>query len=124
MKKLAVILGLVVLVPLISLGWQIGSCELTHIEFEDDLHDLSAQVGTHIGLPQPSTDDELRAAIIDYAKKYGIQLDTTRITVRRTGPSDFQTAYLAASYQQVIRLPGYSFTLDFTATSAKKSPDS
>jgi hypothetical protein len=119
MRNVRIALGSAGLLFAVNLGWQLAACELTKVEFQDDLHDLAAQVGTHIGLPEPSTDDELRSAVIDYAKKYGIHLEPSQVIIERSGTVDAPKLYLAAPYQQAIKLPGYSFVLDFTVSSVK-----
>jgi hypothetical protein len=119
MRKAIFVIGLAVLLATVILGWQLAACELAKVEFQQDLHDLSAQVGTHIGLPEPSTDDELRSAVIDYGKKYGLHLEPSQVIIERSGTVDAPKLYLAAPYQRVIKLPGYSFTLDFTVSSVK-----
>jgi hypothetical protein len=119
MRKAIFVFGSALFLAAVILGWQLAACQLTKVEFQEDLHDLAAQVGTHIGLPEPSTDEELRGAVIDYGKKYGIHLDPDQVIVQRSGTAEAPKLYLAAPCQELIKLPGYSFTLDFTVSSVK-----
>jgi|SRR5579864_43338 len=65
-------------------GWRIGACELANMNFQDDLHDLASQVGTHIGFGAPSSDEETALSVIRKARERGIDLQPTQVTVRRT----------------------------------------
>ena len=118
--KAKIILGLAVLGLAVIAGWQIGSGELANLELQGDLRDLAAQVGTRIGLDPMSTEEELRNAVIRKAQGHDIELEPGQVTVRRTGAADASVVYLAADYRVRVKLPGYSFTLHFTPSSAKK----
>ena len=100
---------------------QIGLAEWQNLQFQDDLHDLAASVGENTGVIAPRSDDELRKVIVQKADKRGIQLDPRRITLQRTGSTEWHTVLLAAEYETPIRLPGYSFILHFSPSSTKKS---
>jgi hypothetical protein len=118
MKTVGIILGIVILGLTAAIGWQIGSCELTNTEFQDDLHDLAAQNAARIGLDAPKSDDELRDTIISTAqKRYGIQLDPAQVSVERSGTSEAPSFYFAVDYDARAGLPGFQFTLHFTPTS-------
>jgi hypothetical protein len=49
-----------------STGWQIGASELAY-ELQDELKDLASLGGARIGLAAPSSDDDLRQAVISKA---------------------------------------------------------
>ena len=119
MEKVKFIFGLVVLALAIMTGWQIASCELANIEFHEELRDIAAQGGAKIGLLSFRTDEELRDAVIHEAKRHDIQLESTQVTVERTGTPPAQIIYLAADYKSRVKLPGFSFTLHFHPSSAK-----
>lgn len=119
MGKWKLILGLAVLGLAVIAGWQIASCELANLELREDLRDLSAQTGAHIGLNSFNTDEDFRSAIIHAAKKYGIPLEPEQVTVGRTGTPPAQIIYLAADYKARVALPGCSFTLHFHPSSAR-----
>lgn len=109
---------LAVIGALIFAGWQFLAPEFSNYLFQDDLHDLSAQVSTHIGLAQPNSDEDLRRIIIKKAASHDIALQSRQITIRRNGYGDNATFYLAADYSVDVNLPGYSTKLHFTPSSA------
>lgn len=119
MRNAKLILGLAVLAFAIIAGWQIASCELTNLEFREELRDIAAQGGARIGLLSFNTDEELRNAVIRGAKKHEIQLAPEQITVERSGTPPAQTIYLAVDYKARVTLPGFSFALHFNPSSAR-----
>jgi hypothetical protein len=114
MKKY--IFGIAVMVAAVMVGWEILEPEITNIIFQDELHDLAAQAGTRIGLLVPSSDEDLRNAVIRNALRHDISLDPRQVTVRR-GTENAPALYLAVDYTVPVNLPGYSFTLHFTPSS-------
>ncbi len=109
------IFGIAVVVAMVVVGWEILEPEITNIVFQDELHDLAAQAGARIGLSGPTSDEEIRNAVIRNALRHDISLDPRQVTVRR-GTQD-APLYLAVDYTVPVNLPGYSFTLHFTPTS-------
>jgi hypothetical protein len=120
MRKITLILGLAVLVLTVLAGWQIGACELANMNFQEDLHDLASQVGTHIGFAAPTSDEEMNLIVVHKAKEHGIDLQATQVTVRRTNSGETSTLYLAADYTVPVNLAFFSVNLHFTPTSDKK----
>lgn len=120
MNKSKIILGLAVFALLLSLGWQVGACELANFELRDDMQDMASQAGLRVGLTSPTSDDDLRTAILRKAEKYDIALSPEQVTVERMGSGPTSTIYIAAEYRVQIYLPGYSFELHFTPESGKK----
>jgi hypothetical protein len=120
MSKIKVILAFAVLALLVSTGWQIAACELANYELQDDLKDIASLTGARIGLAAPSSDDDLREAVIGKARGYHIALNPSQITVRRSGTPEAPLAYLAVDHKARIALPGYTFTLRFRPTSGNK----
>jgi hypothetical protein len=96
-------------------GAQVTRCIWANAALREDLVDLSSQAGTHIGLTAPTTDDQLRAAVIQRAEAHGIQLDPQKILVTRD--ANARTIYLAAPYDARIDLALVSFALHFTPSS-------
>jgi hypothetical protein len=120
MGKVKLILGLAILALAVVAGWQIASSQVANLELREDLRDLAAQTGAHIGLNPFNTDEDFRNAVIRAAKRYEIQLESEQVTVRRTGTAQAQIIYLAADYKvRVMLLPGCSFTIHFHPSSAK-----
>ena len=111
------VFGIAVAVAVIFVVWQFAARELANIEFQDDLHDLSANVGTRIGFNTPKSDEELRNIIIRKAEKYDIPLEPKQITVKHTGTPEVPTFFLAVDYTVPVHLPGYTYTLHYTPTS-------
>jgi hypothetical protein len=120
MRRIAIIPGIAVLVLTALAGWRIGSCELANMNFQDDLHDLASQVGTHIGFAAPTSDEEMALSVIRKAKERGIDLQPTQVTVRRTSSGETSTLYLAADYTVPVNLAFFSFNLHFAPSSDKK----
>ena len=88
MRKLILILGFVALWFVASVGWQIGSCELSRIEFQDDLHDRAAQLALISDcLNQVRTGNS--GPLVDYGQKVRHSLDPSQIMVQRIGPANF-----------------------------------
>ena len=119
LKKTKVMLGLAVLALAFVVGWQIASSELAYFELRADLRDIASQNATRIGLAPASTDEEIRAAVVRDARKYEIPLEPEQVTLQHTGTAEAPALYLAARYDVHIKLPGYSFTLHFTPSSAR-----
>ena len=121
MRRIAIILGIAVLVLAVVADWQVGASELANMNFQDDLHDLASQVGIHIGFAAPTSDEDTRLAVIRKAKERGIDLQPTQVTVRRTNSGETSTLYLAADYIVPVNLAFFSFNLHFTPVSDKKT---
>lgn len=119
MRRIRLILGTAVVVLAAMAGWQAGSSYLASLELQDDMHDLASQLAPHIGYSAPTSDDDLRAAILHKAQQYNIDLQPRQVTVQRSGSGYASTVYLAADYRVPVHVPGVSFTLHFTPSSAK-----
>ena len=117
-------LSLIVLTGLLAVaalgGWKAGTSQVENMEFQDDLHDLAAQVGLGATYKSPKTDEDFRDAVIRKARERGIDLDPDQVTVRRDGSGMATTMYLAADYTVQVKLPGREFYLHFTPNSAKQ----
>jgi hypothetical protein len=121
MRRIKLILLLAGIFLALSTIVQIGLAEWQNLQFQDDLHDLAANLSENMGVVVPRSDAELRALLVHKASERDIELDPQRITVQRTGSSEWHTFYLAVDYEAPIRLPGYSFALHFSPSSTKKS---
>lgn len=119
LRKTTLMLGLAALALAFVVGWQIASSELAYYELRADLLDIASQNAVRIGLAPASTDEEIRAAVVRDARKYEIPLKPEQVTVQHTGTAEAPALYLAADYDVHIKLPGYSFTLHFTPSSAR-----
>ncbi len=113
MRDAKIMLAIAVLLVIVVLGWQIGSCEVANFELQDDMKDLASQAGARIGLSHPPSDDDLRETIVRKAKERGIELKPDWVKVRRTGSGDASTVYLEADYDILVKLSGFAFALHF-----------
>jgi len=115
--RIALLLALVALA--VVAGWQFAACEIANLELQSDLQDISAQVGTRIGLDPLHSDSDLRASVISKADRYDIDLVPQQITIRRTGSGQNQTVQISVDYSARVNLWIYSFDLHFTPSSVK-----
>ena len=120
MRRLTILFGSSVLLLAVIVGYQIGSREMANVELLDDMQELSTELGAWIGLGQPSTDQDLRMAVVRKAKLHEIDLKPTQVMVQRTRSGDSAAIYLSADYTVTIQLPGYSFPLRFTPSAGRK----
>lgn len=119
MKQIKLIVGLAVLVLAGAAVWQIAAWEIANTSLQEELRDLGAQAGTHIGLVASNSDEEMNRAVIRKAKEHGLELSPAQITVRRIGSGERTTFYLAADYTVPVNLGLFSFRLHFTPSSDK-----
>lgn len=117
MGKIKIILGLALFAFVLSTGWQLAACELSHYELTDDLKDLAAMGGAQIGLAVPVSDQELRTAVIEHAAEHDIRVTPDQITVRRGGTVEKPTVVLIVKYKTRVAMPGASLILHLTARS-------
>lgn len=119
MRKVKIIVGLAVAALLVTTGWQMFSAYYGNLELGDDLHDISADISTRIGLSAPSSEDELRAFVIKKANDRGIHLEQNEVTVNVTGEGKAAVISLSADYHVKINMLFYSFPMRFHATNSR-----
>lgn len=117
MKHIKTIVGFLVFAFVMSTGWQIASCEFDNYLLRDDLKDVAAMGGSRIGMADPQSDNELRAAVIHRAAQHHLVLTPQQILVRRAGTPENPTVFMAAKYQARVWMPGFSMVFHYTATS-------
>lgn len=78
MRKLAIIVALGAIAWAIAAAYQIGACEVAHIELQDEMQDLASQLGTRVGYSALKNDEELRSAVILKLKDMGLDLSRAR----------------------------------------------
>ena len=110
--------GIALVVAAVMAGWEILAPEVTNIVFQDELHDMAAQAGAHIGLVVPPSDGVLRNLVIRKAEKHEITLDSAQVTVRLSGPPENPVLYIAVDYTAPVNLVVYSFARRFHPTSS------
>jgi hypothetical protein len=118
-RRIAIVLVIAVLVVATSLGWQVGAAEVANLSFQEDIRDLAAQAGAHIGYLAPKSDDDLTATIIQRAQKHDIALAPSQIVIERIDPGPNSTLYITAHYVVTVRLGTLSFKLHFAPTSER-----
>jgi hypothetical protein len=120
MRLFKIILGLAVLAPVVTAGWQIGSWEVANMNLQEDIRDMASQAGTHLGIVVPKSDEDVRGDVVRKAKELGIELRSDQVTVRRTNPGEKSILYVAADYTVPVNMVLFSFNLHFTPSSDKK----
>jgi hypothetical protein len=116
MGTIKAIVGFLVIVGLVYAGFQIIPPELGNYSFQDDLRNIS-MVG---GANPHQTDQDLLDAVMKKAQEHDITLAPDHVTIQRIGSPGAPAVYVAADYNVLVTLPGYSFTLHFTPSSGNK----
>lgn len=119
MRKLKILLGAGVTALVVTTGWQMFSAYYGNLELAEDLRDISADVGTRIGLSAPNSEDELRSFVNKKANGRGIHLEQNEVTVNVTGEGKSAVISLSADYQVKINMLLYSFPMHLHATNAR-----
>ena len=99
-------------------GWRVALDEVANYQLQQDMQDLASQSRNYIRYSPPLSDEQFRAAVVRKAYEHDIALTTDEVTVVHTGSDGTPTTLLAADYSVPVHLPGYSFTLHFTPSSA------
>jgi hypothetical protein len=120
MRKPVVFFFAAVALLVVATGWQVVANEIASAELQDDMKDMSSELGARIGLIQPKTDDEVRDAVIGKALKYDIKLTRRQVKVGHVGAGTMRTLYLQADYSLPVVLPGYEYDMHFTPATDKK----
>lgn len=119
MHKISILPILILLAIVGTVAWQVGAAELANVNLRDDMQDMGSQLGTHIGVNQPPSDEDMTQAVICKAREHGIELQSDQITVRRIGEEPRSTFYLAADYKSTVNLLVFSFSMHFSPSSQK-----
>lgn len=114
LRKTIFVVVFAAVVVALFVGWQIGSCELTNYELQDDLKDLTAQVSAKVGLVPAKSETELRDIVIQRAAHYGIELLPYQVTVGRYGAAEAPEIRIRVEYDATVDLKFYSFIIHFT----------
>jgi hypothetical protein len=115
--KIKIIVALLLFACMMSVGWQLASCEFANYGLRDDLKDIASMGGSRIGLLAQSTDDDLGDAVIRRAAGHDIHIRPDQILVMRSGTVENPKVFLVAKYQARVMLPGVSLLLHLKATS-------
>jgi|SRR5215469_725627 len=119
--KIKVLLSLAVLTLIVAAAWQIGGAEIANLNFREDIRDVAAQAGTHIGYLSPMSEDQVTQLVIQKAGDRGITLAAEQITVKRVPAQrpEQSTWYLAADYSVPVNLGFTTIRLHFTPASER-----
>jgi hypothetical protein len=98
-------------------AWEVLEPEITNIVFQDELHDMAAQLGWRTGLAAPNSEEELRNVVIRKAERHEITLDPRQVVVERSGTPENPMLYIAVEYTVPVNLIVYSYNLHFHPTS-------
>jgi hypothetical protein len=112
------VIRILVAAAVIWAGWQILDPEITNLFFQDELHDTAAQPAWRTGMSAPSSDDEMRLAVIRKAWRHDIALDPKQVTITRSGNGENATIFIVVDYSVPVNLLVYSFKLRFTPSSS------
>ena len=72
-----------------------------------------------VGTPALASNGTDLLTVVRAAKEHEIQLEPEQVILHRTGTAEAPILSLAADYNARVKLPGYSFTLHFTPSSAR-----
>ena len=122
MQKIKVLFGLAVLALMVMAAWQIGGAEMANLNFREDIRDIAAQAGTHVGFQTPMSEEQVTQLVIEKANDHGIVLVQEQITVKRIPWRDLSTWYLAADYTVPVNLGFATIRLHFTPSSERSGP--
>ena len=67
-----------VAVALVSTLWQVLGPEISNVIFQDELKDISAQLGWRTGVAAPASEEDVRNLVIRKAERHDIILDPSR----------------------------------------------
>ena len=116
MGTIKAIVGIFVIAGCIYGAFQIIPPELNNYSFTDDLRNIAMVGGAN---PHESEQDVVEA-VMRKAQEHDIPLTREHVTVQRIGTPGAMGVYVGADYSVPVNLPGYSFTLHFTPSSANK----
>lgn len=106
-----------VAVALVSTLWQVLGPEISNVIFQDELKDISAQLGWRTGVAAPASEEDVRNLVIRKAERHDIILDPKQVTVERTGSGEQVVLFIAVDYTVSVDLLVYKLPLHFNPTS-------
>jgi len=96
--------------------FQVAPPVMANYNFQDDLR----QVAMMDGAAYQKTDEDVRNDVLKKAKEHDLPIEAKQVTVQRIGSVGMPAVYVAADYSVTVSLPGYSFDMHFTPSSANK----
>ena len=116
MGTVKALVGFLIIVGAMYVGFQIIPPQLTNYSFQDDLRTVAMTGGAN----PHTTDQELMDSVIRKAQEHQIVLTPENVTVQRIGTPGAPAVYVAADYNVPVSLPGYSFKLHFNPSSGNR----
>lgn len=111
------VFGIAIVVALVMAAWAMLAPAVTNIVFQDELRDISAQLGWRTGISGPNSEEEFRNIVIRRAEKHEIPLQPKQVTAVRSGAGEQVVVFIAVDYTVPVDLLVYSFALHFNPTS-------
>ena len=96
--------------------FQVAPPVMANYSFQDDLRQVAMMDATAF----QKTDDDVRNDVLKKAKEHDLPIEAKQVTVQRIGSVGMPAVYVAADYSVTISLPGYSFDMHFSPSSANK----
>lgn len=111
MGRLKGIIGFVVILAGIYVGWEMIPPYFHNYEFQDDLDEIARRNSYTV-----KTDDDVRAMVIQQAGSYGIPLKEDQINISRNGDG----MGISVRYRIHVDMVVHPMDLDFTVNSVNK----
>ncbi len=111
------ITGLVVIVVVFFVLFQVAPPMVANYSFQDDLKTVAMLDSSNM----QKTDDDVRNDVMRKAKEHDLPIDPKQVTVQRISTPGTSAVYLAADYSVTINLPGYTFDMHFHPDSGNKT---
>jgi hypothetical protein len=121
MRKVAVILGLAVLLFAAIVVWQISLVYVANFQLRSDLNAMAVQQKSRLGWKAFDSEADLRTAVITHARERGIQLKPEQVIVERIATWNAMSVSLTADYDATVNLLLYSYTLHFQDRASTES---
>lgn len=116
MGTVKAIVGVLAIIFVVYLAFQVAPPEFSNYSFQDDLRNIAMMGGAN----PHTTDQQLLDEVMKKAQERGITLTPEQVTVLRIGTPGAPAVYVAADYSVSVNLPAYTLVLHFTPSSGNK----
>ena len=116
MGTVKAIVGILVVIGVIYVCFQIIPPMLNNYSFQDDLRSVAMIAG---GNPHES-DQEILDSVLKRGRDHDITLTPEQVVVQRIGTPGAPAVYVGVDYTVPVSLPGYNFTMHFTPNSGNR----
>jgi hypothetical protein len=121
MRKVAVILGLAVLLFAAFAVWQISLVYVANFQLRSDLNAMLVEQKSRLIWKAFDSEADLRTAVITHAQERGIQLKPEQVIVERILTWNAMSVSLTVDYDATVNLLLYSYTLHFQDRASTQS---